>query len=90
MVEDIFDAKKFERQGNQKNIVGGIATLNDLKTVPQINPPGVHELPKESVEVFNEMPEGTIAFRGGGVPVDMNTIEELVPSLVPFAARGQW
>ena len=46
MVEDILHAQQLERQGDQEDIVGRIAALNDVKAAPQIDPPGVEELPK--------------------------------------------
>src|SRR5712664_273716 len=44
MIEDVFDAKEFERQSNEENGVRRIAALNDMKSVPQIDPPCIEEL----------------------------------------------
>jgi hypothetical protein len=41
MVENILNAQGFEWQSGQENIVWRIAALNDMKSVPQIDPPGI-------------------------------------------------
>src|SRR5258707_9230710 len=46
VIENVFHAKKFERQCNQKNIIGGVASLDHVESVTKENPPRVKKLPE--------------------------------------------
>ena len=46
MIKDVLDAQQLEWQSDEKNIVGRVASLNDIETPEEINPPCVHKLPK--------------------------------------------
>src|SRR5271157_3232092 len=89
VIEDVLDPQQFERQSNQENIVGWITTLNDMKAVPQVDPPSMEELPKERPAVFREIPQGSAAFFHR-VPVDPNPIDNFVLLLVPFPGGTQY
>ena len=66
MIEDIFHAQEFEREGDQKNIVRRITALNHVETVPKINPPGVEELPKQCAANSRRYPRGLFPSFGIG------------------------
>jgi hypothetical protein len=42
-IEDILDAQKLEGQGDEENVVRGVAALDDIETPPKVDPPGVEE-----------------------------------------------
>jgi hypothetical protein len=90
MIEDVFHAQEFEGEGDQKNIVGGITALNDVKAVPKINPPSVEELPKQCAAEFEEIPERTVPFFWHRVPIDVYPIENFVTHSVALASGTQY
>src|ERR1700689_1188731 len=89
MIEDVFDPEQFERQGDNKDVVRRIAALNDMKSVLQIDPPRVKELPKQRGGVFAPVTEQVITILRMGVPVDMNPLDDFMPSLIALAPRTQ-
>jgi len=90
IIEDVFHAQEFEGERNQKNIVGGITALNDVKAVPKINPPSVEELPKQCAAELEEIPERTVPFSGHRVPIDVYPIENFVTCSVALASGTQY
>jgi hypothetical protein len=89
MIEDVFHAQEFEGEGDQKDIVGGITALNDLESVPNINPPSVKELPKQCAAKFEEIPEGAVPFSWHRVPIDVYPIENFVARSVALTSGAQ-
>src|ERR1700685_36286 len=90
MVEDVLDPEQLERQGHQKNIIGGIAALNDVKSTTEINPPGVHKFPEQSPAELPQIPQRTVALGGYRMAVDVYAFQKLIAALVPFALRTQY
>src|ERR1035437_73838 len=90
MIEDVLDPEDFEEQGNQENIVRGIAALNHVKPSPQIDPPGEKELPKQGATELPYIALGAVPFLGHGVTIDTDPIETLVSFLVTFAFWAQY
>src|SRR6516162_6924920 len=82
MIENILDPKESERQGNQENTIRRIAALNDLKSAPQKDPPRVPKFPKQSTPVFEQIPKGGTSFCGHWMSVDVDPVNNFVPSLV--------
>jgi|SRR5580704_14659162 hypothetical protein len=89
MVEDIFDPKQLERQGDEKNVIGGIAALNHAKPSTQENPEGIYKFPQQRAPVFEQISWKAISFLGGGVAVYVNPLNDFVAPLAVFAARAQ-
>jgi hypothetical protein len=89
VVEDVFDPQQLERKGDQKNVIGRIAALDNMKAAPPVNPPCIQEFPKKSATIFIQIPKRTIPFFGHGMPEDMDAIDHLVPSRVTFASGAQ-
>jgi hypothetical protein len=89
MIEDVLHSQELERQGHQEDIVGRIATLNDLKSVSQVDPPTVEELPKQRASEFAQIPQSAVPFFGHRVPVDLDALENFVPFSVAFAPGTQ-
>ena len=57
MIENILDAYQFEGQGNEEDGVGRVATLNDVETPAQIDPPSVEKLPEQCTGIFRQIAE---------------------------------
>jgi len=85
MIEDVFDAQEFKRQRDQENVVGRIAALNDMESAPQKDPPGVQEFPEQGATVLAKVAEGAIAFLEYRMPVNVNSLDEFVPSVISAA-----
>src|SRR5580692_1010745 len=90
MIEDVFHSQEFEREGDQKNIVGGITALNDMETVPKIDPPSVEELPKQRTAKFEEIPERTVSLFWHRVPIDVYPAKNFVAGSVALASGTQY
>src|SRR5579863_3217497 len=89
MVENILHSQKFERQGNQENIVWGIAAFDHMKTVPQINPAAVQKLPKQRAAVLPQISAGGTRFSWHRVPVDTDSFDRFVLFGETCASRAQ-
>src|ERR1700683_398082 len=89
MIENVFDPEQLEGQRHQKNIVGRIAALNDVKSAPEINPPRVHKLPEQCPAEFPQISQRTVALGGYRMAVDVHAFQKLVAALVAFAPRTQ-
>ena len=66
MVEYILDPQQLEGQGDQKDAVGRVATLDDIESRAKIDPPSVKEFPEQRGCIFAEITEGAVSFRGKG------------------------
>ena len=72
MIEDVLNSKQLERQGYHENVIGRIATLDNMESAPQINPPSVESLPKQSPAELPQIAEGTIPLFRCWMTVNMN------------------
>src|SRR5438445_10361140 len=52
MIKDVFNPQKLKQERNKENIVWRVATLNDVESAAQIDPPRVDKLPKQSTTVL--------------------------------------
>jgi hypothetical protein len=55
----------------------------------QVDPPRVEKLPVQRATIFHQVPEQAIALFGHGVTVDVNTLKELISSLITFVPGTQ-
>src|SRR6185437_686859 len=63
-IEYVFDSQQFEWERDQKNVVGRIARLNNLESMPQIDPPGIEKFPKQCAAVFPSVSERAVSLFG--------------------------
>src|SRR6516164_586036 len=89
MIKDVSDSQQFERQGNQEDQIRRIAALNHMESAPQKDPPRIPKLPKQRTAVFPEVPNMAVPFFRHRVPVDVNPLNNLMPSIIVLAARAQ-
>src|ERR1700741_4259481 len=89
MIEDVLYPEEPERKSNQKDIVGRIASLNDLKTATKENPPGIHKLPKQSTAKLPDVSQRCASLPGRRVPIDMHTAQQLIPFCVVLPSRAE-
>src|SRR5438034_5291525 len=89
MVKDVLHAKQLERQRHHEDVVRWVAPLNDMKSAGQEDPPGIEELPEQGPAILPEIPKGGVAFFRHGMPINMNTFQNLAALGVAFAARRQ-
>jgi hypothetical protein len=61
-----------------------------MESAPQVDPPGVQELPKERPAILAQIPEGSISFSGQRMPIDMNSIDNFMPLLIAPAPGAQY
>src|SRR5579859_5760052 len=85
MIEDVPHSKQPEGEGDQKNIVRRIASLDDLEASRQKDPPREQELPEQRRRIFQNIAERPIRFVWHGMPVDVDTLQNLMPP--PVLAR---
>jgi hypothetical protein len=71
MVENELNAKQFEGKGNQKDGIGRIARLNDIKSMAEEYPPRIQELPEKGAPVLHQVPDGGVPLFRHGMPIDM-------------------
>src|ERR1700730_18410578 len=90
MIEDLLNLKQLEGQRHQKNFIGWIAALNDVKSAAEINPPGIHKLPEQSPAEFPQISQWTVALGRHRMAVDVYAFQKLIAALVPFATRTQY
>ena len=81
VIEDVLHPKQLKGQCDQKNVVRRIAALNHMKSVPQIDPPCVAELAKQSAPIFPKVSQRAVAFFRHGMPVDADTADHFVSQL---------
>jgi hypothetical protein len=55
MVKNVFDSEYFEGQGDQKNVVRRVASLNNVEAMPQIDPQCVQEFQSECAGIFGQI-----------------------------------
>jgi hypothetical protein len=89
MIENIFDAEKFEWQGDQKNVVGRITSLNHIESVPQIDPQCIQELKSESASIFSHIAPWGSCLYWHGMAVNAYAVDNLIPGGTAFALRTQ-
>ena len=89
MIEYELDSQELKWQRHQENIVGGITRLNDIKSVSQIDPPGVKKFPKQRAAVFEQVSEKAMTFLRQPVPVDMNPVDHFVSLLLALGSGTQ-
>src|ERR1039458_5209023 len=85
MIKDVLDTQELERQRDEENIVRRVTTLNDLKSVPQVDPPTEQDFPKQRAGEFNQIAQGTIPLRRRRMTVNMNAVKDFVRLHVAFA-----
>src|SRR5579872_4977703 len=90
MIEDVLNPEQLERQCDQENIVWRVAPLNDMKSMPKVNPPRIPELPKECAAILPQIPERTIPLLRRGVPIDLDTVDNLMSQLSTLALWTQY
>src|ERR1700678_3289837 len=56
-----------------------------MKSVPQVNPPDIQELPKQRTTVFPQVAEGTVALFGHRMPVNADAADHFVSQLSTLA-----
>src|SRR5215471_19191279 len=86
MVKNELDAEKLKRKGYEEDIVRGITPLDHVKSTPKVNPPGVHNFPKQRTCILPDISQNTIPFPRQWMPVDVDTLQVLVAFQFSFAS----
>lgn len=89
VVKNVSHSEDLERKRDQENVVRWIATLNHVESASQKDPPGIQKLPKQCGAIFVQIPKGSVPLLRHRVPVDMNTVNDLVLAREPLSARTQ-
>src|SRR5262249_49368231 len=89
MIENISDAEKSKWQGDQKNVVRRITSLNHVESVPQIDPQCIQELKSECASIFGQIAPWGSCLYWHGMAVNAHTIDNLMSGGTAFALRTQ-
>src|SRR5579859_614359 len=89
VVKNVLHSKEFERQCDQKNIIGRIATLNDIKSMPQIDPQRIPKLPEQRATVLPQIPHRSASLRWRGMSIDADSVNNFVSCGARFSSGTQ-
>src|SRR5580698_4470930 len=90
MVKDVLHSEEFERERHHENAIRRIASLNDMKSAGDEDPPTVQEFPEQSPTIFPQITYGAVPFFGHRMPIDVDSIENLMASPVSLTSGTKY
>src|SRR5260370_42627874 len=90
VIEDIADSEDLEGERHKENVVRRIASLNNIESAGQENPPAEEKLPEKCASVFPKIAEWSISFRRHGMTIDVHAFEDFVGFPVALATRTKY
>src|SRR4029453_4019236 len=90
MVKNVLHPNKFKWECNQKNIVGWITTLNNVKSGPQVDPGGIQKLPEQGPSLLPQIPKRSTPLCGRRMSIDADPLDHFIAFGRPFPAGAQY
>src|SRR5215831_3003293 len=89
LVKNVLDSHQLRGESHQEDIVRWVAPLNHMESMPQEDPPRIQALPEQGAAVLPEVARRSVSFSRHRMPVNMYSIELLVPLTVALASRAE-